>query len=65
VTRSLTATAAPIDGLALLHFPDAAAFRERFYDSPAGRDAILADTRRFLDLPRCEAALMSEHWARP
>jgi uncharacterized protein (TIGR02118 family) len=54
-----------IDGLALLHFPDAAAFRDRFYDSPAGRDAIHADTERFLDLPRCEAVLASEYPARP
>jgi uncharacterized protein (TIGR02118 family) len=65
VTRLLTASAVPIDGLALLHFPDADAFRERFYDSSAGRDAILSDTQQFLDLPRCEAALLGEHWARP
>jgi uncharacterized protein (TIGR02118 family) len=64
VVRGAVAGAAPIDGLALLHFADAAAYRERFYDSQAGRDAIAADTQRFLDLPRCEAALVGEHWAR-
>jgi len=65
VRRALTVGAPPIDGLALLHFPDAAAYRERFYDSEAGRTAIAADTQRFLDLPRCEAALLGEHWVRP
>jgi uncharacterized protein (TIGR02118 family) len=65
ITRALTASATPLDGLALLHFSDTPSFRERFHDSPAGRDAIAADTQRFLDLPRCESALMSEHWARP
>lgn len=65
VTSALTAGAPAIDGVALLHFPDAAAFRERFYDSEAGRTEIAADTQRFLDLSRCEAALLGEHWARP
>lgn len=63
VERALTADAPAIDGFALLHFPDAEAYRERFYDAPAGRDAIAADAQRFLDLPRCEAALLGEHWA--
>jgi uncharacterized protein (TIGR02118 family) len=65
ISRALTAGAAPLDGLALLHFSDTNAFRERFHDSPAGREAIAADTRRFLDLVRCESVVMSEHWARP
>jgi uncharacterized protein (TIGR02118 family) len=60
VESALTATAAPIDGLALLHFPDRTALETRFYDSDAGRAAIRADTDRFLDLARCEAVLMSE-----
>ncbi len=64
VLRVLTADAPAIDGVALLHFPDAAAYRDRFYDSEAGRSAIAADTQRFLDLPRCEAALLGEHWVR-
>lgn len=64
VERALTAGAPAVDGFALLHFPDAEAYRERFYDAPAGRDAIAADAQRFLDLPRCEAALLGEHWAR-
>jgi uncharacterized protein (TIGR02118 family) len=64
VEGGLSANAVPIDGLALLHFPSHAAFTQRFYDSDAGRAALLADTQRFLDLPRCEAALMSEYQVR-
>jgi len=61
---ALTARATPLDGLALLHFPSREAFEKRFYDSDAGRAAILEDTQHFLDLPRCEAALMSEYGVR-
>ncbi len=61
IEGALTANAPPVDGIALLHFPSHDAFAERFYDSDAGRDALLTDIRRFLDLPRCEAALMSEY----
>jgi uncharacterized protein (TIGR02118 family) len=61
VDGALTANAAPIDGVALLRFPSHDAFTQRFYDSDAGRDAVLTDTRKFLDLARCEAALMSEY----
>lgn len=64
IAGALTAHAAPIDGLALLHFSSHDAFAQRFYDSDAGRAALLADTQRFLDLPRCEAALMSEYGVR-
>jgi uncharacterized protein (TIGR02118 family) len=64
VEGGLSASAVPIDGLALLHFPSHEAFAERFYDSGAGRAALLADTQMFLDLPRCEAALMSEYGVR-
>ncbi|RIL03890.1 MAG: hypothetical protein DCC71_14870 [Proteobacteria bacterium] len=64
VKRTLGAPTPNPDGIALLHFPDLASFRERFYDSDAGRDAILADAREFLDLPRCRAILASEYWAR-
>lgn len=64
VRRRLTASAAPIDGLALLHFADLAAYRDRFYDSPAGREAIRADTARFLDVSGCEAVLMGEYGVR-
>jgi len=62
---ALTANTAPIDGIALLHFPSRDAFAQRFYDSDAGRDALLADTQRFLDVSRCEAALMSEYGVQP
>jgi uncharacterized protein (TIGR02118 family) len=61
---ALTARATQLDGLALLHFPSQQAFEQRFYDSDAGRAAILEDAQRFLDLPRCEAALMSEYGVR-
>lgn len=64
IEGGLTASAVPIDGLALLHFPSHDAFAQRFYDSDAGRAALLADTQRFLYLPRCEAALMSEYGVR-
>jgi len=64
VETSLTGNAVPIDGIALLHFPSHDAFAQRFYDSDAGRAALLTDTQRFLDLPRCEAALMSEYGVR-
>ena len=65
VQAGLTARATPLDGVALLHFPSREAYAERFYDSDAGRAAIHADTDRFLDLPRCEAVLMSEYGVRP
>jgi uncharacterized protein (TIGR02118 family) len=65
VRSALTAGALPIDGVALLHFADPEAYHMRFYDSEAGRSAIAADVQRFLDGPRCEAALLGEHWARP
>ena len=64
IETGLTANAAPVDGLALLHFPSRDAFAQRFYDSDAGHAALRADTERFLDLPRCEAALMSEYGVR-
>jgi hypothetical protein len=64
VRAPLTASATPIDGLALLHFPDPGAYRDRFYDAADGRDAIRADTVRFLDVARCEAALLGEYGVR-
>jgi len=65
IAGALTAQATPLDGLALLHFPSHEAFTQRFYDSEAGRAALLANTKRFLDVSRCEAALMSEYGVRP
>lgn len=65
VRQQLTPRAAPIDGVALLHFPDLAAYRDRFYDSAAGRDIIASDTAWFLDVTRCEAVLMGEYGVRP
>jgi uncharacterized protein (TIGR02118 family) len=61
---ALTARAPELDGLALLHFASAEDFRLRFHGSEAGRAAIGADTRSFLDLARCEAVLMGEYGVR-
>jgi uncharacterized protein (TIGR02118 family) len=48
------------DGIAVLRFPSAAALREGLFDSPDGQAAILADTRRFVNVRRLESALLSE-----
>jgi hypothetical protein len=62
--RPVRAEGPALDGLALLHFASAGDLRERFYDSEAGRDAIRADTARFLEVPRCTAQRMVETWVR-
>jgi uncharacterized protein (TIGR02118 family) len=62
--RALTRDAPPLDGVALLQFPSHEALRDRRHDSDAGRAAIEADTKRFLDLARCEAACMAEYGVR-
>lgn len=49
------------DGIAVLGFPDAEAYRERLYDSPEGRAAISDDLARFVDLPRSEATFTGEY----
>ncbi len=48
---------ADVDGVAELQFATEADFTERFFDSPAGADAIMADVARFLDLSRTRGAL--------
>lgn len=48
VVRTVSGT--PYDGFALCFFDDEADFRERFYDGPAGRRAVLDDIRGFADL---------------
>jgi len=52
------------DGIAVLGFPSADAYRERLYDSPAGRSAIADDLARFVDLPRSEATFTGEYLLR-
>jgi uncharacterized protein (TIGR02118 family) len=47
----LTRGAPDFDGFATLHFPSAAAMRERFYDSPEGRKLIGEDVKRFIGSP--------------
>jgi uncharacterized protein (TIGR02118 family) len=49
------------DGIAVLGFPSADAYRERLYDSPEGRAAIADDLARFVDLPRSESTFTGEY----
>ena len=60
IDRTLTPGAADFDGVALLGFASLEDYTERMFDSDEGRAVILADIRRFLDLRRSEAVLMSE-----
>ena len=60
VMKTRTQGAPRFDGVAILYFKSVEDFVERLFDSEAGRDIIMADTARFLDLSRSEAALMSE-----
>jgi hypothetical protein len=61
ISELCTAGAPGFDGVALLGFRTLADYRDRMFDSDRGREIIIADTRRFLDLRRSEAVLMSEH----
>ncbi len=60
IEQTLTPGAADFDGVALLGFAALEDYTERMFDSDEGRAIILADTRRFLNLRRSEAVLMSE-----
>jgi uncharacterized protein (TIGR02118 family) len=60
IEEPLTPGAAPFDGVALLGFATLEDYTERMFDSQEGRSIIIADTKRFLDLRRSEAVLMSE-----
>jgi uncharacterized protein (TIGR02118 family) len=60
VTEVLTPGAPAFDGIATLSFESVEDYEQRLFDSNEGRDIIMADTRRFLDLARSEAALMRE-----
>jgi uncharacterized protein (TIGR02118 family) len=46
---SLTTPSAALDGMAICKFPTVADFKERFFDSDEGRQAIWADVARFSD----------------
>ena len=60
IDRVRTPGASEFDGVALLAFRTVEDYRERMFVSDEGRQIIMADTRRFLDLRRSEAVLMSE-----
>ena len=45
----------------MLGFPSKEAFKSGLYDSPAGRDAVIADTQRFVDDTRVDSALFGEY----
>ena len=61
VREVLTDGSPPYDGVALLGFPSIEAFTDGLFDSPAGMEVIMNDTRRFLALERSESALMVEY----
>lgn len=48
VDAVLTPGSPPIRGVSDLHFPDEASMRERYFDSPRGRDEILHDLGHFI-----------------
>jgi uncharacterized protein (TIGR02118 family) len=58
VERAVTPGGAEVDGVAELGFPDREAFRDRYYDSDAGREAIAADVRRFIARPGPDTTLV-------
>jgi uncharacterized protein (TIGR02118 family) len=60
VRRSYSPGGNAIDGVAELHFRTREDFVDRFFDSDAGRDVILADVGRFMARPSPETALMRE-----
>jgi uncharacterized protein (TIGR02118 family) len=50
VVHQLTPDAPDVDGIAELGFASIDDFRERMYDSPAGKETIAADVREFIDV---------------
>jgi uncharacterized protein (TIGR02118 family) len=58
VTETLTPDAPEIDGIAWLGFLTRADFDGRFFDSDAGRAAIMADVAQFMDRPGPETTLV-------
>jgi uncharacterized protein (TIGR02118 family) len=60
VRRAFTPGGGGFDGIAELHFRTRSDFVDRFFDSDAGRAAIMDDVRRFMARPRAETAVMRE-----
>lgn len=52
VTAPVSPDAPELDGIALLYFRTTRDFRERYYDSEAGRARVAADVACFIDRPR-------------
>lgn len=61
VIETLTPATPEIDGIAELSFLSVSDLRDRMYDSPAGRAAVGADVRRFIDLAAGWRVLTTEH----
>ncbi len=60
VRRAFTPGGGGFDGVAELHFRTRTDFVDRFFDSEAGRAAIMDDVRRFMARPRPETAVIRE-----
>ena len=61
VRRAYTPGGRTIDGIAELYFRTREDFETKFFDSDAGRDVIMADVDRFMDLRRSVSSLMTEY----
>lgn len=62
VVAPLTDDAPEVDGIAQLCFRTLADFRERYYDSDAGRRLVGADVARFIDRPQGWRIHAQETW---
>ena len=60
VRRAYTPGGRDIDGIAELHFATRDDFDARFFDSDAGRQAIMDDVARFMSRPGAGSGLMTE-----
>jgi uncharacterized protein (TIGR02118 family) len=60
VVEALSPDAPAIDGFVEMYFPTADDFQHRFFDSPAGRDAIMADAYTFI-APSTVSLIVDEH----
>jgi uncharacterized protein (TIGR02118 family) len=61
VREALSPSSASHDGIAMLGFPSVEAFKKGLYDSAEGREAIVADSQRFVDMTRVDSALFGEY----
>lgn len=64
VVERLTPGAPEVDGVAQLSFRTAHDFRDRYYDSEAGREIVGADVARFIDRPAGWRIHAQETWLR-